>query len=145
MMLLMNENNVATIDSFGIGQKVLLCTTQCMSEEKLRKTWRNVRNFVASTYQNTDIDEFERWNFYIFYVVKDKNAIDRSLKYEIEHDTISSRKIIVSESEFSGDVRNLENKYIRFDLEKVVDDSRMATFKKDPKIKIILKGLNDEN
>ena len=77
--------------------------------------------------------------------MKDKNAIDRSLKYEIEHDTISSRKIIVSESEFSGDVRNLENKYIRFDLEKVVDDSRMATFKKDPKIKIILKGLNDEN
>ena len=77
--------------------------------------------------------------------MKDKNAINRSLKYEIEHDTISSRKIIVSESEFSGDISNLENKYIRFDLENVVDNSRMVTFEKDPKIKVILKGLNDED
>jgi hypothetical protein len=132
-------------DSFNIGQKIFLITTQCLSEDELKETWRDYRNFVASEYQTIDIDEFERWNFYIFYVVKDKNAINRSLKYEIEHDTISSRKIIVSESEFSGDISNLENKYICFDLENVVDNSRMVTFEKDPKIKVILKGLNDED
>ena len=40
--------------------------------------------------------------------------IDRSLKYKIEHDTISSRKIIVNESDIKEGADNLIDLYIRY-------------------------------
>ena len=73
---------------------------------------------MAGEYQTEFIDEFERWNFYLFYVVEDKNTIDRSLKHEIEHDTISSRKIIVSRKDITDDGGiHLVTSYIKFDIE----------------------------
>lgn len=139
------ENNVTISDSFGIGKNILLCTTKCMSEDELRNTWRNIRNYVATKYQIQDIDEFMRWNFYIFYIVEDKNAIDRSLKYEIEHDTISSRKIVVNNNEFEGEVSNLEKKYIHFDFDNILDNSKMPLFQKDSRVVSILKSVNNED
>lgn len=139
------ENNVTISDSFGIGKNILLCTTQCMSEDELRNTWRNIRNHVATKYQIQDIDEFMRWNFYIFYIVEDKNAIDRSLKYEIEHDTISSRKIVVNNNEFEGEVSNLEKKYIHFDFDNILDNSKRPLFQKDLRVVSILKSVNNED
>ena len=40
--------------------------------------------------------------------------IDRSLKYKIEHDTISSRKIIVNESDIKEGAEKLIDMYIRY-------------------------------
>ena len=89
-----------------------------MDEEELRNRWREFRNKLADEYQTESIDEFERWNFYLFYVVEDKNTIDRSLKHEIEHDTISSRKIIVSRKEVADDEgKRLVTSYIKFEIE----------------------------
>lgn len=95
----MKDAIVKSFDSFDVRSKILVCVTKCLTEDELRETWRNYRNDFAVEFQTDDIDEFERWNFYLFYVVDNKNAIDRSLKYEIEHDTISSRKIVVSKDE----------------------------------------------
>lgn len=89
-----------------------------MDEEELRNRWREFRNELAGEYQTELIDDFERWNFYLFYVVEDKNTINRSLKHEIEHDTISSRKIIVSRNEVTdNEGKCLIVSYIKFDIE----------------------------
>ena len=99
----MKDAIVKSFDSFDVRSKILVCVTKCLTEDELRETWRNYRNDFAIEFQTDDIDEFERWNFYLFYVVDNKNAIDRSLKYEIEHDTISSRKIVVSKDELQDE------------------------------------------
>ena len=109
-------------DVFGINANVLVCVTDCMSEEELRVKWRKIRNSIAEKYQLEDIDDFERWNFYLFYVVNDKRKLNRSLKYEIEHDTISSRKIIVSKSEFE-DISMLISLFIKYEIDQVYDDN----------------------
>lgn len=116
----MKDAIVKSFDSFDVRSKILVCVTKCLTEDELRETWRNYRNDFAIEFQTDDIDEFERWNFYLFYVVDDKNAIDRSLKYEIEHDTISSRKIVVSKDELQDENgESLVMRYIKYDIGQV--------------------------
>lgn len=136
---------ISTPDPFGVGRNLLLCITPCMAEDELKINWRDIRNHIATEYQTADIDDFKRWNFYIFYVVVDKNKIDRSLKYEIEHDTISSRKIVINQNEFACNVDNLVNKYIRFNFGNMVNHDQVKSFVKEPEVSIILKELKDEN
>ena len=116
----MKDAIVKSFDSFDVRSKILVCVTKCLTEDELRETWRNYRNDFAIEFQTDDIDEFERWNFYLFYVVDNKNAIDRSLKYEIEHDTISSRKIVVSKDELQDENgESLVMRYIKYDIGQV--------------------------
>lgn len=105
--------NVYKNDSFGIGRDVIVAVTPTLTEDELRFYWKDFRNLLIHDYQIEDIDEFTRWNFYLFYVVADKNKIDRSLKYQIEHDTISSRKILVNESDIKEGFGKLIDLYIR--------------------------------
>lgn len=114
----MIDATVKTFDVFGVNANILICITKCMDEEELKKRWREFRNDLADEFQTELIDDFERWNFYLFYVVENKNTINRSLKHEIEHDTISSRKIIVSRNEVTdNEGRYLIASYIKFDIE----------------------------
>lgn len=125
----MEKIKIKEIDIFNIGAKVLLCVTNEMSYEDLRDKWKEIRNQLASEWQMRDISDFERWNFYLFYVVKDKNNIDRSLKYKIEHDTISSRKIIINQTEFQEDNYNtLITSYIKFNIKEIVPQKVIENF-----------------
>lgn len=113
----MKDAIVKTFDVFGVKANILICITKRMDEDELRNRWREFRNKLADEHQTGSINDFERWNFYLFYVVEDKNIIDRSLKHEIEHDTISSRKIIVSRKEVAdGDGKRLVASYIKFNI-----------------------------
>jgi len=67
------------------------------NEATLESKWRLISNFLAVNYQNEMDDEFQRWNLYVFYTLND--SISNRLKYLIENDTFSSRKIVVSSSE----------------------------------------------
>lgn len=120
---------VEKFDVFGVNANIFICVTDCMSEEDLRINWRKIRNESAETYQLDNIDDFERWNFYLFYVVNDKRELNRSLKYEIEHDTISSRKIIVSANEYKEkDIKNLISSYIKYDINIVKEVTKPVDF-----------------
>lgn len=106
--------NVCKNDCFRIGRDIVVAVTPVLTEEELSQLWKDFRNLLIHDYQIEDIDEFTRWNFYLFYVVQNKNKIDRSLKYKIEHDTISSRKIIVNESDIKEGAEKLIDLYIRY-------------------------------
>lgn len=125
----LEDMKVEKLDVFGINANILVCVTDCMSEEELRVHWRDIRNKLAENYQMDDIDDFERWNFYLFYVVKDKRELSRSLKYEIEHDTISSRKIIVCKDDFvKEDIERLISSYIKYDINQVKGVTNVVEF-----------------
>lgn len=120
---------VEEFDIFEIGVNILIAITECLSEETLRTQWRALRNKLAEERQMEVMDDFERWNFYLFYVVEDKREINRSLKYEIEHDTVSSRKIIVDRAEFvDGNYEALIASYIKYDIEGLVDEEHKMDF-----------------
>ena len=131
---------VKSFDSFDVRSKILVCVTKCLTEDELRENWRNYRNDFAVEYQTDDIDEFERWNFYLFYIVDNKNAIDRNLKYEIEHDTISSRKIVVSKDELQDENgESLVAKYIRYDMGQVKACAEPPLFMCDKNVEKLIK------
>lgn len=120
---------VEEFDIFEIGVNILIAITECLSEETLRTQWRPIRNKLAEEKQMEPMDDFERWNFYLFYVVEDKSEINRSLKHEIEHDTVSSRKIIVDRAEFvDGNYESLIASYIKYDIEELVDEEHKMDF-----------------
>ncbi|MBE8714791.1 ABC-three component system middle component 1 [Sphingobacterium hungaricum] len=71
------------------------------SEASLAKDWENLSNSIAVYYQSQLPDEFEIWNLYLFYITE--SICDKHLKYKIENDTVSSRKILLS---YNGEVNN---------------------------------------
>lgn len=136
----MKDAIVKSFDSFDVRSKILVCVTKCLTEDELRETWRNYRNDFAVEFQTDDIDEFERWNFYLFYVVDNKNAIDRSLKYEIEHDTISSRKIVVSKDELQDENgESLVMRHIKYDIGQVKACTEPPMFMCDKNVEKLIK------
>ena len=61
----------------------------------LNENWKRFSNMVAAIYQNSEYmsdKEFDRWNFYIIYITKDK--VTKELKNKVENDKFSSRKIV---------------------------------------------------
>ena len=136
----MKEAVVNQINPFGVRGNILVCVTKCLTEDELRNEWRSYRNDFANEYQLDETDEFERWNFYLFYVVDNKNTIDRNLKYEIEHDTISSRKIVVSKDELQDENGiGLVARYIKYDIDQVKDSPEPSLFQFNKTVEKLIK------
>ena len=65
------------------------------------------------------MDAFSRWNFYIFYVVDNLDTLDGSLRYIVEHDTVSSRKILIDKKEIKDGGSTYDivvRKYINYNI-----------------------------
>ena len=92
-------------DTFGVGSTIDIFVTEPMSVADLEEEWIMIRDDIAMKYQRSLTDDFERWNFYLFYVV--------------EHNTLSSRKIIISAKEIEGNVipEYLIHKYLCYTIE----------------------------
>lgn len=63
------------------------------SEEYLSKSWLHITNSIALNYQNYLETNFEKWNIYLFFLISEPIE-DLNLKYTIENNTFSSRKIV---------------------------------------------------
>lgn len=103
------------LDVFNVHSYVHIFITEVLTAERLRQEWKQIRNEIAMESQRLVESEFERWNYYIFYQIEDKSAIDYDLIDTIERNTISSRKILVSKLDKGID--EIIKKYIKMDLE----------------------------
>jgi len=72
------------------------------NESDLKELWKVVSNTIAVAFQSQLKDEFAKWNTYLFYSID--FDITRELKYEIENNKFSSRKIIIERKLISTDV-----------------------------------------
>ena len=130
-------------DCFGVGRDVIIAVTPLLTDEELKDLWIHYRDVLIEE-QVTDISEFTRWNFYLFYVVSDKNRINRSLKYEIEHNTISSRKILVNKDEVCDGPASLIAKYIKYEIVPGQNNARKPSFQKNTLLKNTYKQNEDQ-
>ena len=65
------------------------------NESDLNDNWKKITSSVAAYYQSTferEQKDFERWNIYILFIVK--TPVSFQLKYKIENNKFSSRKIV---------------------------------------------------
>lgn len=84
--------NYLSIGEIGWGGNILVAIVQFDSIDSLKSQWKQFNSFISAELLPLKRDEFSKWNFYVFYISKEA---DKELKYEIENNKFSSRKIVV--------------------------------------------------
>lgn len=111
--------------------------------EELRNDWIRITNLIAIEYQNNLESDYERWNLYLFFLLTDAKTVSDDLKYTIENNTFSSRKII-EDASLSDEVlikKHVINELtIKKDKKRSIDtdftyDTLIYTVLKDKKLK----------
>jgi len=122
------------------------------TEDYLNDNWNKITSSIASYYQSAfenEENEFERWNIYILFLVK--NSVGIQLKYKIENDKFSSRKIVVDNINANLDidfVTSLIAKHIinsdldMTDFENLNDYKRDVIYSNDSKIYQLIGNSN---
>lgn len=130
----------AAQDVFDIHSMVDVFITRPLNHNDLREKWKDIRNDIAENQRFID-DEFERWNHYLFYLAEEDAVNDIPLKYQIEHDTISSRKIVISTKEYGEhDFNVVIKRYIKYSFDEE-EYEKMNDFHKNPVVtKLVRKG-----
>ena len=133
-------------DIFGVGSNIDIFVTESIEVNILENEWKYLRDCIALEYQRKLTDDFERWNFYIFYVVEDFAKLPKNLKFKIEHDTLSSRKIVISHRELFGkDIpKYLISKYLSYPIS-IREKSNIDAFIKDETIVELLNQKENED
>lgn len=136
-------------DVFGFSHDLYIAITEPMGQEELAESWRDIRNEVMMSWQEKITDDFSRWNFYVFYVVDDLDKLDGSLRYQIEHDTVSSRKILVDNRDnvkMADLYKTVVGKYINYDVTEGEDeDDEIHPFDKSDEVIQLIKDIQNEN
>lgn len=136
-------------DVFGFSHDLYIAITVPMGQEELAESWRDIRNEVMMSWQEKITDDFSRWNFYVFYVVDDLDKLDGSLRYQIEHDTVSSRKILVDNRDnvkMADLYKTVVGKYINYDVtEGEEEDDDIHPFDKSDEVIQLIKDIQNEN
>lgn len=94
------------------------------SSYDLGKEWRKISNFIAVNFQNQLENDFEIWNIYIFYKIN--FFIENSLKYQIENDIFSSRKIIIEDQISNEEIicEHIINSDLTIEINKLKEEFR---------------------
>lgn len=85
------------------------------NESHLNKYWENFISIIALEMSNYLIEDFEKWNVYLFFINPEK--VSNTLQYKIENDTFFCRKIIphpFKSIQKNEDVIDLLNKYVLY-------------------------------
>lgn len=69
-------------------------------EADLKKYWERLTSYIAVNYQPQLPEEYDIWNIYLIFITPTK--ISKSLKYKIENDTFSCRKINKTKEEVTS-------------------------------------------
>lgn len=110
---------------------------QIPNEKFLLENWKAITNSIALNYQKHLETSFEKWNIYLFFLTS-QAIVDIDLKYTIENNTFSSRKII---EDASLSKETLIKKHVNNELTLEADVIRSETvdFSYDPIIYDVLK------
>lgn len=109
------------------------------SDDVLRENWVKISNFVALKFQNELENEFERWNVYLFFMLA--SEVHNDLKYLVENDTFSSRKIVITPMQDMDEIigGHVLNSDLIIQSEVISEPTQI---KKDPIIWEVLKDIS---
>jgi hypothetical protein len=109
----------------------------------LNKNWKDFNGQITTDFVINLKDEYSRWNFYVFYLSQD--TVQKQLKYEIENNKFSSRKIVIeSVGSFTENEINLfVSEHITNDNIQIgVENEHSLKFKKNTSISQILDKIS---
>ncbi len=91
-------NSVFELNHFSIGKvhyggEILVCIVKFNDDTILTNHWKEFNSYLTAKFIPTIKDDYSKWNFYIFYFTE--GSLGKSIKYEIENNKFSSRKIVI--------------------------------------------------
>jgi hypothetical protein len=122
------------------GGEVAVFFIHADSEEDLCMNWTKVVEFIAGNFQVNTEQEFTVWNIYLFFLLE--NRISKSLQYQIENDTFSSRKIIICGQADKKAITDEHIRNVNLHIEQPGSKIQVADFRPLPKLDKILKNVS---
>jgi hypothetical protein len=113
------------------------------SLDALKTHWKDFNSHIATEYITLIKDEYSRWNFYIFYF--SDVEVPKSVKYEIENNKFSSRKIVIKNCEAISEteIENVISEHItNTNIQINVENKQVSTFKKNSSLAKIVDKLS---
>lgn len=84
------------------------------NSDKCEKTWLDITSLIALEYQETLHDESAEWNIYL--VILCHESMKKSLKYQIENDRFSLRKMVLDGTQYV----NINKEQVIVELENII-------------------------
>jgi len=130
------------------GGVIPLIFVSFKSLDDLKKNWKDFNSQITTDIVINLKDEYSRWNFYIFFFSKE--MVPKSLKYEIENNKFSSRKIVIEncDSITNKEIEQVISDHITNDNIQInVESKHISNFKKDISLAKIIDefSLNKKN
>lgn len=159
------------IGNLMFGDNIPIIFIQFRDLNDLEKYWKEFNSFITAEYLTKLKNDFSKWNSYVFYLTE--STVEKPLKYEIENNKFSTRKIVVESVnhavdaniikkvfsehiindniEFNIEIQNIES----FSKNEIIDKALKSTFfnksisvKEENLLKVLNhleKTLSDEN
>lgn len=127
------ETHNVLVGNLNFGDKIPVIFIQFKDLNGLDNYWKDFNSFITAEYLIKLKNDFSKWNSYIFYIT-DK-TVEKSLKYEIENNKFSTRKIVIEFKNQTLDCKSLRrilsehiiNDDIAFDIKA----KNISSFEKD--------------
>lgn len=137
------ELNYFSIGKVQYGGEVIVCIVKFEDDTILTNKWKEFNSYLTAKFISTVKDDYSKWNFYIFYI--SESILGKSVKYEIENNKFSSRKIVIE------DVKSITEKEINLfisehitndNIQIGVENKQSLKFKKNTSISNIIDKLS---
>lgn len=89
-------------------------TVLLSDNNELNECWEELTNSIAVHFQSLLEKDIEIWNIYVLFLVKE--VVDKELKYKIEQDKYSSRKIVYD------DFNIIKNESLDLQIKSIIDN-----------------------
>ena len=125
------------------GGVIPLIFVSFKSLDDLKKNWKDFNSQITTDIVINLKEEYSRWNFYIFFFSKD--LVPKSLKYEIENNKFSSRKIVIENCESITEevIKNSITEHITNDNIQInLVSKQILTFKKNVSLARIIDNFS---
>src|SRR5690606_34138890 len=101
------------IGNVMFGDNIPVIFIQFNDLNDLKKYWKEFNSFITAEYLIKLENDFSKWNSYIFYITE--SAVDKPLKYDIENNKFSTRKIVIRsmhQSIDNGSIKSMLSEHI---------------------------------
>ncbi|HEX7868704.1 MAG TPA: ABC-three component system middle component 1 [Chryseobacterium sp.] len=128
------------------GSIIPIVLVQFKNFNDLEKCWKDFNSLITAEYLIKLTDDFSKWNSYIFFITE---KIPKSLKYEIENNKFSTRKIVI---EMGKPVITdklidiiISEHIVNDDINLNIENTEVGGFSKNELISVFLDNLIKEN
>lgn len=132
------------IGNLMFGANIPIVFIQFKDLFDLKKYWKEFNSFITAEYLIKINNEFSKWNSYVFYLTE--STVEKTLKYEVENNKFSTRKIVIESINQAIDdntIKNILSEYIiNNNIEFNVEIQDIESFSKNEMINKALKSAS---